>query len=438
VPIEHLLLLVSVIVLAHFGVLAVFVPPRISSDRAKDLQAELSRPGRAPTGARFDGPGTEAAGLPSMSAIDRVVRLVSLVFIATTGLAVAISGRFTSFESAIYLLLAAATIAVVLARFLLPPALLGRSRRVFQASAAIGVVTALVVLSGGPGSPFVLGYFVIVAAAALSSEDVAPAVVAIFASLAYLLVAAIMPSSEGLNTAVVAEAGFNVAALGLLAYIATVVGGQQRRAREAALRLARFDPLTGLYTRHFLYSAIEREISRAARTGRGFCLLMLDLDDLKKVNDTHGHPAGDRIIRAVGEVIRGSVRESDLAARYGGDEFVVVLPETDSTGAITVASKLRADVAALVLRLDTGMVQTSISAGLVCHPEGGATLEQLMATVDAAMYESKRLGKDRIVGPVAAPTPATPTPAAPTPATPTPATPGIRRRATRTPRARSS
>jgi diguanylate cyclase (GGDEF)-like protein len=165
---------------------------------------------------------------------------------------------------------------------------------------------------------------------------------------------------------------------------------------------------------------------------------MLDLDDLKKVNDTHGHPAGDRIIRAVGEVIRRSVRESDLAARYGGDEFVVVLPETDSTGAFTVASKLRADVAALVLRLDTGMVQTSISAGLVCHPEGGATLEQLMATVDAAMYESKRLGKDRIVGPVAAPTPATPTPAAPTPAAPTPATPGIRRRAIRTPRARSS
>ncbi len=338
-----------------------------------------------------------------MSAIDRVVRLVSLLFLAAAGLAVAVGGSFTAFQSPMYLLLAAATIAVVPARFLLPPALLGRGRRVFQASGAIGVVTALVVLSGGPGSPFVLGYFVIVAAAALSSEDVAPAVVAIFASLAYLLVAAIMPSSEGLTTAVVAEAGFNVAALGLLAYIATVVGGQQRRAREAALRLARFDPLTGLYTRHFLYSAIEREISRAARTGRGFCLLMLDLDDLKKVNDTHGHPAGDRIIRAVGEVISRSVRESDLAARYGGDEFVVVLPETDSTGAFTVASKLRADVAALVLRLDTGTVQTSISAGLVCHPEGGATLEQLMATVDAAMYESKRLGKDRIVGPVAAP-----------------------------------
>jgi diguanylate cyclase (GGDEF)-like protein len=403
VPTEHLLLLVSVIVLAHLGVLAAFVLPRVAARPNDGPEVRRFRPLRPADAGGFEEPAGEGVGLPSMSAIDRVVRLVSLLFLATAGLAVAVSGSFARFGVPIYVLLTAATVAVVMVGVLLPPALLGRGRRVVQASGAIGVVTALVVLTGGMDSPFVAGYFVIVAAAALSSEDVAPAVVSIFASLAYVLVAVVMPSSDGLNAPVVAEIGFRMAALGLLAYLATVIGGQQRRAREAALRLARFDPLTGLYTRHFLYSAIEREISRATRTGRGFCLLMLDLDDLKKVNDTHGHPTGDRIIRAVGEVIRRSVRESDLAARYGGDEFVVVLPETDSSGAFTVASKLRADVAALVLRLDTGTVQTSISAGLVCHPEGGATLEQLMATVDAAMYESKRLGKDRIVGPVAAP-----------------------------------
>ncbi|MDQ3447889.1 MAG: GGDEF domain-containing protein, partial [Chloroflexota bacterium] len=144
--------------------------------------------------------------------------------------------------------------------------------------------------------------------------------------------------------------------------------------------------------------SIEREISRAARTGRAFCLLMLDLDDLKMVNDTYGHPVGDRVIRAITEVIRRSVRETDLAARYGGDEFVVVLPETESGGALTVAAKLRVDIAALVLRVDTRTIRTSVSVGLVSYPEDGVTLEQLMASVDAAMYESKRRGKNQIVG----------------------------------------
>ena len=164
------------------------------------------------------------------------------------------------------------------------------------------------------------------------------------------------------------------------------------------MRLSRFDPLTGLYNRKHFFAAMEREVRRAARMGRGFGVLMLDLDDLKPVNDTFGHQYGDRLLRNVTEVIARTVRATDTAARYGGDEFVVLLPETDPEGAYVVAEKLRRDMAGMAIRVDERSVRTSVSVGLVSYPEDGQTVEQLISVVDAAMYEAKRRGKNQIVG----------------------------------------
>lgn len=342
-PIEQLLLLVGAIVLAALGLLAVFNLP-LTARRSADHEAVSPQLPFPLDGGRFD----ERLGEAAM--VDDLLR----------------------------------------------PARPDRGRELLQVGLAIAVVSLLVALTGGVRSPFVAAYFLIVAFAALSSEDVAPTLLSTLVPAAYLLLAAAMPAGDGLDVAAVTWAALDVAALGLLAYITTVAGREQRRTREAALRLARFDSLTRLYTRSYLYSSIQREIARTARTGRGFCLLMLDLDGLKTVNDTYGHHIGDRVIRAVTEVIRRSTRQSDLAARYGGDEFVVVLPETVPAGALTVATKLRADIAALALEVDARTIRTSVSVGLVCHPENGVTLEQLMVSVDKAMYESKRRGKDQI------------------------------------------
>jgi len=178
-----------------------------------------------------------------------------------------------------------------------------------------------------------------------------------------------------------------------------VIGREQRRSREAAIVASTVDPLTGLFNRTFFFSALEREIARSSRSGRGFCLVMADLDGLKDVNDRYGHFYGDRVLRTVGEVIRAGVRRIDTAARYGGDEFVVLLPETDPTGAWVLGEKIRIGVSDQAVPGPGFEVRTSLSLGIVTYPGDGQTADALMISADGAMYASKRAGRDRVSGP---------------------------------------
>ena len=272
----------------------------------------------------------------------------------------------------------------------------GPVRALVDAAAAIVLVTMLVSLTDGFDSPFFFGYFLVVAGAALvfggrSTFALAGTTVVVYLSSQILLSGGVTTPEQTPRVAV------NILALGLLTYLAVVVAREQRRAREEALRLSRYDPLTGLLNRAAALAAMEREIRRTARSGRRFGVLMLDLDDLKPINDTYGHHIGDRVLRAVSEVIRRSIRLTDVAGRYGGDEFVVLLPETDPTGAYVLAEKLRLGVLQMSVRVDDRVVRTSVSIGAVTFPDDGTSTDELMLSVDAAMYESKRQGKDRIV-----------------------------------------
>ena len=125
---------------------------------------------------------------------------------------------------------------------------------------------------------------------------------------------------------------------------------------------------------------------------------MMDLDELKAVNDRLGHFHGDRVLRAVGEIVTVGVRRIDTAARYGGDEFVVLLPETDPTGAYVVAEKIRLGVQELELGFQDATIRPSLSIGVVSYPDDGNTADELMISADGAMYASKRAGKNRVTG----------------------------------------
>ena len=330
-------------------------------------------------------------------AYDRVVRIVSWVFILATSTIVAITSLWVDNQAAIFALLAAAGLFVLVVHDLLPAGALGTAKFVLEGSVAITFATLLVVFTGRDQSPFFFTFPLIVGGAALVVSPRVTFGLAAAACLAYLIAIA-PPGSATLPPRTVAIVGINITALILLAYVAMVIAREQRRARDAAIRLSTIDPLTGLFNRTFFFAAVEREIARSARSGRGFCLLMMDLDELKQINDRHGHFFGDRVLRGVGEVIRKGGRRIDTSARYGGDEFVVLLPETDPTGAYVLAEKIRLGVAELRVDVAGTMIQPSVSIGVVSYPDDGRTSDELMITADKSMYRSKRAGKNRVTG----------------------------------------
>jgi diguanylate cyclase (GGDEF)-like protein len=162
--------------------------------------------------------------------------------------------------------------------------------------------------------------------------------------------------------------------------------------------MATVDQLTKLYLKDYFFQRIEEELNRARRYGHAFSVLMLDIDSFKELNDEHGHLAGDRFLRRVGEVIKGNLRSHDIPCRYGGEEFGVLLPETEPTESIVIAERIRRTVADIRIREGRRLVGTTISIGISSYPKSARRSPQdLLRKADAALYQAKREGKDKVV-----------------------------------------
>jgi diguanylate cyclase (GGDEF)-like protein len=159
-------------------------------------------------------------------------------------------------------------------------------------------------------------------------------------------------------------------------------------------RLAVTDGLTGIANRRQFDQVLRRELSRGARFGRPLALILLDIDDFKRFNDAYGHLAGDELLKNLAIVLGQSIRAMDSVARFGGEEFAVVLPETDTDEARQVAERLRAVVAVLPLAAGAGLITISLGVAMATTLDQGP--EALIQAADTAMYEAKRAGKNRV------------------------------------------
>ena len=173
---------------------------------------------------------------------------------------------------------------------------------------------------------------------------------------------------------------------------------QERHAAELQ-RLARTDPLTEVLNRRQFFEVGLQEFSRARRYGNTLSLLMLDIDYFKVVNDTRGHPTGDRVLQRLAEIMSTVVREQDAVGRLGGEEFAVILPETELAGALASAERLRAAVEQAEIACATGdgyVVRVTVSIGVAASTADDASFEAVLARADKRLYAAKETGRNRV------------------------------------------
>ena len=204
----------------------------------------------------------------------------------------------------------------------------------------------------------------------------------------------LLVTGKGIGTLIVASLhpnAYSAKQLQLLEQLASQIAApiENSRLYTQAEQKARIDDLTGLFNRRHFEERLEDEIARHSRYGGIFSMFILDLDSFKAYNDIYGHLAGDRLLRRIGEIMRNSIRSADQAFRYGGDEFTVILPETNIDDAYVVAERTRKEIASEMKALN---ITLTCSIGLIHYPFNGTTFTTLMETADAALYYAKTKG----------------------------------------------
>lgn len=173
-----------------------------------------------------------------------------------------------------------------------------------------------------------------------------------------------------------------------------------KQLQDQLIELARIDELTSLWNRAYLDTRLTQEVALSRRSGRPLSVLMFDVDHFKRINDTHGHAAGDAVLRTIAVRVQSTLRSSDVACRYGGEEFSVILPGTEDTGAAILGERVRELIATGPMDVGTAALEVTVSVGYASSPDLVAPLEltpeTMLKCADAALYRAKRTGRNRV------------------------------------------
>jgi diguanylate cyclase (GGDEF)-like protein len=270
-----------------------------------------------------------------------------------------------------------------------------RWKLAIETLAMILFITWVVSYSGKLESPLINLYLLPIIASALALGKTATLLEMALVVGCYVFFTASGAKPAVFSLGKVVELTAQLSPVLLVAYITTMLSADIHYALNKVKLLSETDPLTGLYNLRAFSMIVERAFTQAVRYCRPMSLIMIDSDNLKRVNDGYGHEAGNRLLKQIVSCCHTQLRSTDVLARYGGDEFVVLLPETSAANAREVAERIRRSVESTGLQVRGTIVPTTVSLGVASYPEDGVDLELLFDKADKAMYRSKQEGRNR-------------------------------------------
>src|SRR5262245_41567371 len=261
----------------------------------------------------------------------------------------------------------------------------------------IGFITWVCLYSGGLASPLLNTYLLPVITSALTLGKLTTLVEIGLIAACEIYLGGSFSMERLFSLAFLGGFAAQIAPVILVAYVVTMFSADIRFGLSRAKLLSETDELTGLLNMRGFSIVANRLFGQALRYNRAASVLMIDSDNLKAVNDSYGHEAGNRLLRQLTRLVQAELRYTDVLARYGGDEFVVLLPETPPKGAEEVAERIRDAIASVALDLNGQQVGCTVSIGVASHPADGSTLDAVVARADRAMYQAKQSGRNKVV-----------------------------------------
>jgi diguanylate cyclase (GGDEF)-like protein len=266
-----------------------------------------------------------------------------------------------------------------------------RTRLLIESWSMVLFITGVLWFSGKNSSPLLNLYLLPIILSALTLGRVVTLLQVGVIGVCHLLLAAATPGLDVLSPFYASQAVGQLAPFLLVAYLTTTLSADITEARERIENLAQNDALTGLYNLR-MFNEVWQRVHGASESERGiYALLMIDMDKLKDINDSYGHEAGNSAITLVAQCLQRSIRATDYAARFGGDEFAVLLPGASPEIAEAVVKRVRHNVFKTTLDLRSRMIRCSVSIGVVNYPRDGRDMRDLLSVADRKMYRDKEL-----------------------------------------------